>query len=203
MMKPAWAAETIRSLSADARRRLVVVDNSADGLGRRAHKLVTGTYLRNGQNLGCAASWNVGAAIAETMGADHLTMLSEAVTFQDGGELWETMLAPEPVGLAGPNIWHLYGLHLDTLKATGPFDDGFWPIYYEDTDYERRMALLGLWPRWDPRVALSYTDRGHAHTWKDGWIAVDYDQQGRRYTAKWGGMPGHETFTRPWGYPAT
>jgi GT2 family glycosyltransferase len=89
-------------------------------------------------------------------------------------------------------------LHHETLRSVGPFDVGFWPIYFEDTDYERRMMLEGVTMS-VVDVRESYTDKGHARSWREGWVDVDYERQAAYYRAKWNGDPGEETYLFPFG----
>lgn len=202
MLKPEWATETIGSLLTPiVRESLVVVDNSKDGLDPLLAKEAF-RYLRTPQNLGCSASWNVGRRWALRLGVP-LVIVSEAVSFLDGGEVLieaaQKLVDPGRVGgIRAFQAWHLVALSADCLTRVGPFDEGFWPIYFEDTDYERRMKLASLAMRvedWKGR----YQDKGHARSWREGWVEVDYERQESYYRAKWGGDSGEETFVFPFG----
>ena len=199
MLKPEWAAETIGSIAQKiVETSLVVVDNSHDGLepllASRCFR-----YLRTGVNLGCSASWNVGRSWA-LRSAVPLVIVSEAVVFRDGGRVAHEMAAmtSKLCGVRAFQAWHLVTLHHETLKLVGRFDEGFWPIYFEDTDYERRMMLEGVTMS-VLDVSESYTDKGHARSWREGWVEVDYSRQEAYYRAKWGGGSGEETFSFPFG----
>lgn len=199
MLKPEWAAETIGSIrSSIVERDLVVVDNSVDGLDPLLASRVF-RYVRTGVNLGCSASWNVGRALAIRLEAP-LVIVSEAVVFRDGGRIAHELAAQtEPdVGVRAFQAWHLVTLDHRTLMKVGRFDEGFWPIYFEDTDYEYRMRLEGVSME-TRHVEDRYVDKGHARSWREGWVDVDYERQSAYYRAKWGGNDGEEIFEFPFG----
>jgi GT2 family glycosyltransferase len=199
MLKPEWASETIGSIRGSiVETQLVVVDNSVDGLDPLLAKRVF-QYVRTGVNLGCSASWNVGRAWALRL-KTPLVICSEAVVFRDGGVCAQTMAANTDFRTAhrARQAWHLLALHNETLRIVGPFDEGFWPIYFEDTDYEYRMRLRSFRMRVHD-LDESYSDKGHARSWRDGWVDVEYPRQEAYYRAKWGGDPEKETFVFPFG----
>jgi len=200
MLKPEWAAETIGSIRGKIiGESLVVVDNSVDGLDPLLAKRIF-RYVRTGSNLGCSASWNVGRSWALRLGVS-LVIVSEAVVFRDGGQRIDVIARHlEPMdSVRADQAWHLVTLSGLLLAVTGPFDEGFWPIYFEDTDYEYRMKLVGREIFVDPKLSETYTDKGHARSWREGWVEVDYERQAAYYRAKWGGDPGVETFGFPFG----
>lgn len=205
MMKPGWARECIESLSSEVHERLCVVDNSMGRLGGDLASHVR-WYVRTGTNLGCSASWNIGRRLALREQA-HLMIVSEASVFDDGGGLWraqalELPLSTPPRIVHGEHAWHIALVTLRALTEAGEFDEGFWPIYYEDTDYERRVSLLpgGVIVE-GHNLEHTRSDKGSAATWREGWVEVDYNRQAAYYAAKWGAGPGRETFTTPWGVP--
>lgn len=199
MMKPGDAAETIASIDPFIRQSLIVVDNSEGGLDPSSRtKLLR--YIRTGQNLGCSASWNVGRDWALRLDAS-LVIVSEAVVFLDGGTMVdETAQRLYPgAAIRADQAWHLVTLGPELLRTVGPFDVGFWPVYFEDTDYEYRMRLAGREMVVDPSLNETYSDKGHARTWRGGFVEVDYQRQANYYAAKWGGFEREETFVFPFG----
>jgi GT2 family glycosyltransferase len=82
----------------------------------------------------------------------------------------------------------------------GPFDEKFWPGYFEDNDYHRRMKLLGI-----EELQVKNTDYYHHVSATlnslNGEERRVHDANFRRnemyYRHKWGGPPGHETLTEP------
>lgn len=90
----------------------------------------------------------------------------------------------------------------DTWLSMGGFDENFYPAYYEDNDAMRRLELAGL-----PRAQVTLPGWSHANssTLYDGSPAyqaahwVSFRQNATYYHQKWGGLPGHETYTAPFG----
>lgn len=84
-------------------------------------------------------------------------------------------------------------------EQIGYFDENFLVAYWEDIDYERRAALLGL-----EMGTLEQSDVWH---YGSGTLALDPELQARNhrvfegneayYTRKWGGSRGQEWFQNP------
>lgn len=82
----------------------------------------------------------------------------------------------------------------------GHFDEKFWPGYFEDNDYHRRMKLLQV-----EELQVKNTDYYHHVSATlnslNGEERRVHDANFRKnqmyYVHKWGGLPGHETLTTP------
>lgn len=100
----------------------------------------------------------------------------------------------------------------EVWQEVGPFDEDFYPAYYEDTDYRRRLNLCGVsisdWavePFTVVSVGRTRSVREITHgkekpCWsgdKLAWFHDRIEECKQRYVAKWGGMPGRETFATP------
>ena len=84
-----------------------------------------------------------------------------------------------------------------TIEKVGWFDEGFYPAYYEDNDYDRRIKLLGLMST-KTTCSLFICGRSttiahnqHVQAQINKQIAPKY------YREKWGGLPSQEQFTKP------
>ena len=86
------------------------------------------------------------------------------------------------------------------LQVIGPFDQIFFPAYFEDNDYSRRLTRF-------PRAGTVYkrdgrlTPRLHRKSMsilKDRKLNANFGTNATKYIAKWGGLPGHETFADPY-----
>ena len=97
------------------------------------------------RNLGIAASWNIGIRKMYNHRADWLIIISAAVRFGEPGglDLVESMRThPDAMGVGGGlDGWHLIAFHRRTFDAVGWFDENFYPGYFEDADFGRRVAL--------------------------------------------------------------
>lgn len=82
----------------------------------------------------------------------------------------------------------------------GPFDEKFWPGYFEDNDYHRRMKLKGIAERF-VLGADYYHHVSATLSTLSGKEREEHDRCFERnrdyYRDKWGGLPGHETRTEP------
>jgi hypothetical protein len=129
-----------------------VVDNSG-ALQESGVALPLGTVVYDpGQNLGVAASWN---HILRLHHPDELVIISGVGTIL-GTETLELFVARQQETQApliyGGGTLGMYGLFIHTpelTERTGYYDEQFWPAYYEDSDYVRRMHFVGVF--WDAR----------------------------------------------------
>lgn len=97
-------------------------------------------------------------------------------------------------------------LNRAVVQRVGLFDEwSYHPIYFEDTDYAWRCHLAGIEVRNDDLDVTEGAD-GFDHsvtTRADPELSSANNRTWRlnedAYVAKWGGLPGHERFTTPWG----
>lgn len=83
-----------------------------------------------------------------------------------------------------------------TFVSVGKFDEGFFPAYFEDNDYYRRVELSGR--RIYRSLEITATERvNSASITKDPSLNINFDSNKQRYIDKWGGLPHHETFSTP------
>jgi GT2 family glycosyltransferase len=89
----------------------------------------------------------------------------------------------------------------EAIDKVGYFDEKFYPAYFEDNDYHRRINLAGLRViRTNQALYFHYGSR----TIKDGpeirtKANIGYSINREYYKEKWGGIPGHEIFKKPFG----
>jgi tetratricopeptide (TPR) repeat protein len=185
--------------------RYLVVDNGGEftptpsvlrALARGARVSV----LAAGENLGVAASWN--AILREAGGP--VVISNDDVTL--GPETIARLCGADGVGrhafviAEGPphaNGWCLFAQTPDCTGRVGYYDDGFYPAYYEDTDYHRRMTLAGVEAF---RLPTDHAHEGWATIKREGHDGPTYRGQQKcleYYVRKWGGAPGAERFERP------
>ena len=162
------------------------------------------------RNRGLAASWNLGAQQVLDEGLDWLVILSAATRFGlAGGEDFVALLdfydpaSTWVIESDAPVNQHLMAWSRPMLEGVGLADENFHPIYGEDASFSRRVHVAqaegwgGTWVK-EP-VDAWVTMVGHAT--KLAGVKVDHDRSRDYYVRCWGGMSGHETFTRPFGDP--
>jgi hypothetical protein len=121
------------------------------------------------QNIGVAGSWNQGIDYMKQQEADWLIIISAAMRFgeQQGRDMLaqiEAHLSADIIRFAEKDVaetsfdmenkannppypkafyWHCTAIHRDLIDKVGKFDANFYPIYFEDTDYDLRIKKAG------------------------------------------------------------
>ncbi len=189
------------------RDHILLVDNAASPITWALPEPWPGRLVRPGRNLGVAGSWNLGvrAVLAERL--DWLILASTSFRFGPPGGLDFVEGLGACAGADGAQSyfgWHFIAVARHTLEIVGEFDEGFWPAYFEETDYLYRMGLAGLAsPRENGRpwafIEMAGEYGRQAATLEDGLAPVDLSAASIRYELKWGGQQGRERFTVPFG----
>jgi GT2 family glycosyltransferase len=125
-------------------RHLVVIDNSGDGFKVGEGPWEDATVLRMPANLGVAGSWNLGVRLAHRQ--PWVLIASDDVLWPAGAlERFVDVSGEERLVLSEtwPH-WCAFTLGMSVVKDVGLFDEGYYPAYFEDTDYERRCARAGV-----------------------------------------------------------
>jgi len=182
----------------------LIVDNGGS-LVPAAHGIPTAkTTIENpGRNLGVAATWNV----VMSRNDDIIIMACDDVRF--GARTIEALVKeseehPE-VGFFFPesaSMFTVFLLRKSLYDRIGAFDEGFWPAYFEDNDYFRRLCLAG-----EQRFPVVGVDVGYYHHISATLRTYNTDEMNTHhgrfkanqdyYYRKWGGLPHHETYATP------
>lgn len=180
--------------------RILVVDNGHVGYAREGVTVWSPPF----ESLGWPGTLNFG--IEQTPDGPWWMFANNDAWFEPGmlADLAGRMHAmTDPVVLH--HEWTVGALHRTVIERVGLFDTwSFHPLYFDDTDYAYRCKLAGIpiedgdwcregtddWPvsltiRSDANLAAA-----NSRTWQLNQAA---------YVAKWGGLPGRERFTTPWG----
>ena len=123
---------------------LMIIDNGGEIQSLEVpDKVKKVSILSMPSNLGVASSWNLGIkAYAES----PVFFFSSADTEYQPGAL-ETLAtaSPEEITLADSfPYWQTFGIGSDVVRKIGLFDESFYPIYFEDTDYVRRAEMAEI-----------------------------------------------------------
>lgn len=95
-------------------------------------------------NIGVARAWNIGVKYVLDNNIDFLIICSVSLVFNQGLRDLISKLKKSDSGYCTQHGWHLIALSKETLKACGLFDTNFYPAYYEDSDYVRRLEVLNI-----------------------------------------------------------
>lgn len=172
---------------------IYVFDNGRQ-TGKTDHPKITWLYPDN--NLGVAASWN--CLCTEIFRYhDHAVIMNDDIVFSGGPELIYQAIKKHPARLITTLMdWCVFILPKTVFEKTGPFDENFFPAYYEDKDYERRIRLGGGGIIRSPLLSPSVY-RSNSTSEKDNSIHLAAHKNKEYYLKKWGGPPGGEKFSCP------
>lgn len=173
----------VSTIDPEFRKNLLIIDNSKE-------------------NLGVARSWNIGVKNVITREYDYLVIMSATIRFKDGMRGLVKLMEENkhPYGLETQHGWHLIVLSRKTLETVGLFDENFYPAYYEDSDYIRRMEILGIHnPMVDdnkggrlPKYDVKAISKGNAHAVKSG-INVNFIACETYFIQKWNGKAEYDS----------
>lgn len=190
--------------SVDVPARIVVVDNGQIGM--------SGDFevIRPITNLGFGGGINT--AIRQTPEAAWWMWAGADVTFASGDLTNITHLIEDA---RGPRVvtgdrsdsrllrFAYAALNRECIDAVGLLDeDSFFPAYFDDDDYEYRCRQGGVeWVTYNGQIAHQRSATIHSSPELAAENSRTFPENARRYEAKWGGPPGSERFSRPWGKP--
>lgn len=167
----------------------VIVDNG--GRARSSLRLPKNvTVIEPGKNLGVAASWNV---LLDFAGDEAIVISNDDVTLGKTAfaELCAAAAAHPLVTASG---WSLFAQSPSCTSSLGFYDETFYPAYYEDADYSYR-ARLARFPRHAARIDFQHAISSTIRVRPD----LNSSRSAAYYQIKWGGDPGRERFTVPFG----
>jgi hypothetical protein len=187
--------------------QILLLSNGGDIESYVASKSLASTGLhlvpRNLGRVSVAKAWNIGFR----EGCDTTIVTGDDVLF---GE--HTLRDLEQASMSSPSLF-LYPLvnasqmfcvftaKADLFERIGWFDEQFFPAYYEDNDFFRRMKLAGIEAEAVARCDaylhdVSSTLKSFNPPEMEEHHAQFRENQ-RRYMNKWGGLPGSEIYDVP------
>ena len=202
-------ARTIMAITGNPCRpaRTLVLDNGDTPLVLDAPGV---EIVRPGHNTGCAGAWNRLLHLAFARVETAILVNADCEIAPDTLERLLAHASPAIVCALG---FSCFRIDADIYAQLGSFDEGYFPVYWEDTDYRYRAKLAGIpiieWPVAEverPSFGRARYGTGLAHGWRasdagyQGWTGARlawfydrYEANRQRYVTKWGGMPGFET----------
>ena len=161
----------------------IIVDNGGEAAARL--RLPPSTDLVTpGKNLGVAASWNL---MLDLAGDEPIAIANDDMTMGTAtfGAMQDA-LSRAPFALLVSDWrfpWILFAQTRECTERVGYYDENFFPAYWEDIDYKRRLKLSGI------GVQCVHAEHSHVGSASGG------SPEGRRgmdygrgyYRLKWGG----------------
>ena len=171
------------------------------------------------ENKGVAASWNIGIDIAKSEGYRYAIIANDDSFFLPGtiDKLYAgirlhqgVLISPNPNGAFQPNGIvsgaDFFNFMIDIpqlLEKCGTFDENFSPAYFEDNDMHRRIILSGAESYIHTEAVAHH--HGSQTQYADSNNPVvpphQFENNRRYFVEKWGGLPGQEVCTTPYGSP--
>lgn len=182
--------------------RILIMDNSSGD----CPKFPGTEVIVPTSNKGVAGSWNYFFEHAE----DNIIISNDDVEFKsDTIELLIKAADENPekafiypyTKADHDNTFSVFLLRKKIWQEVGPFDEFFFPAYFEDNDYHYRMTMKG-YPELYLAPGSEYLHVGSAtlQTYTAQELNTHYYKFNRNqdyFVKKWGGMPGKETYTKP------
>ena len=173
---------------------IVICDNGKQEIITRENNFV---IYKPEKNLGVSGSWNMIMDYADKVKATHVLMLNDDIYLGKSEEEINTIIRLwKPEFLCTELNWCSFILSIDAYKKIGKFDENFFPAYYEDNDYFRRMMLLNI-----PIVMNAMLNpiiyRNSMTILKTPELNNGFEKNRQYYISKWGGQPTQETFSTP------
>lgn len=173
---------------------IVICDNGKQDIITRERNFV---LYKPEKNLGVSGSWNMIMDYADKVNGTHVLMLNDDIYLGKSEEEINTIIRLwKPEFICTELNWCSFILSVDTFKKIGKFDENFFPAYFEDNDYFRRMQLLGtpiiVNPMLNPIVY-----RNSMTIQKTPELNNGFEKNRQYYISKWGGQPTQETFSTP------
>jgi hypothetical protein len=99
--------------------------------------------------------------------------------------------------LVGPFNWSVFAINRACIQTVGFFDEEFFPAYFEDNDYHRRVKIADE-TRYIGNVEEMLPEfRRNSETHRRMPHLIRFNHCQAYYHAKWGGPPGAEQFAVP------
>lgn len=179
----------------------LLVDNSKHGFAQKYRTEGVSLYRDpKGHNLGCARSWNMGVGKMFAEDAEYLVIMSSSMMF---GPVLQTTFLAQMQTFWGANAieatghgWHLIAFHRSIFQQVGIFDTNFYPAYFEDVDFGRRIYISKLSGTWQ-NVWINAISQGHGLHQHRGHVYAPATPLLQYYELKWGGGKGNEQWELP------
>ena len=205
-----------------------VVDNSPYPLELTSVRHGMGVKeWRSGENLGVGRSWNKALQRIFSIGSDYALVVNQDVRLRL--DTYRLLLEPLGGFVTGVGVhqtedvaWNVrlktgifpklkggpdfscFLIRKDFYEKVGPFDECFFPGYREDNSYHWRAKCAGLGDQiFSVNVPYLHIDGGSSAIKNNPELKKVNDENwaknGLLYEKMWGGPPGREVFTTPFG----
>jgi len=178
--------------------QILLVDNSEHGFAAKYGI----RFIRSevGHNLGVARAWNLGVQEVLDKKLDYLVLMSASMYF---GPILHCTFLTQMQTFWGSNVieatghgWHLIAFNRRVFETIGMFDENFYPAYFEDVDFGRRIYLSQMNGKWE-NVWINAISQGNALHVRSEMVSAPATPLLKYYEEKWGGGKENEKFMTP------
>lgn len=168
--------------------------------------------INHPENIGCGPAMNVGLRRIAEEGLDYCVVLSPSALFKNSIQDFIDIIdatekkQSEYYYLTVANLLtdlHAFAVTKRCVEEVGLYDENFFPVYYDDTDYGYRMSLIKA-PRFLCRPDRISQDLGGGlksdqNAFRLYWENVNHIHD--YYVRKWGGEATQEIYKTPFNNP--
>lgn len=172
---------------------IYIIDNGRQGIPDESNIIVS----RPVENIGVAASWN---RLCDSIfnNYDYALIMNDDIRYHcDQDYIQKRIKGMKRLIAISEFNWSIFIIEKKTYQAIGPFDEQFYPAYFEDNDYHRRACLAG----YIPQTCFWLNPMGYNESMsikKDPKLNEKFMENRDKYVKKWGGLPGQEIFSTPY-----
>lgn len=124
---------------------LFIVDNGPQIIPERLKPYVIHSVYKN---IFCAGGWNLICKLAfNKMGYDKIIVTQDDLKFSQEHVIQSLKYVSKDTIIGGRNdmfYYSFFGIHKETYKLVGEFDESFLEVTCEDNDYHYRAKLTGI-----------------------------------------------------------
>jgi glycosyltransferase involved in cell wall biosynthesis len=155
-------------------------------------------YVHNQQeNIGVAASWNKLCDIIFQK-QDWALLVNDDVYLGYGRSNVYWCMEMSEVGISQSEFnWSVLLINKDLYEFIGRFDEGFYPAYFEDSDYMYRLKLKGLLHEVNSKLNPKEVKVSQTYEKAPDLVNLAMKLNRQRYIDKWGNVPLLEIFKTP------
>ena len=173
---------------------IYVVDNGNQGITSSEDRL---KIFNSHKNLGVSGSWNLLVDTSIFL-AEYVLLLNDDIYLGKKEQEILDLIEQEKFDFyVSHGTWCSFLLPINTFVKVGPFDEQFFPAYFEDNDYHQRMKLQNMSYK-VTEVLTPVVFRNSATVEKDPSLNKNFDENKLKYLVKWGGFPGEEKYKTPY-----
>lgn len=149
-------------------------------------------------NRGVAAGWNYGINKSLDLGIEQFVIMNDDAYFEEN--CYPSQLLKElddtTAFVMGNSGFAYFATSKATIDRIGYFDENLYPAYFEDNDFAYRAKLAGLQYKGILHSRVIHSG-SKTQNWNGERVVSHeaFDRNKAYYVAKWGGIPGEETFT--------